>query len=45
MLTLVERLESAAASLIVGKADIPPHAYNEPAIVAVANQVLSQGGG
>ncbi|MEG0279835.1 MAG: hypothetical protein RR510_14570 [Morganella sp. (in: enterobacteria)] len=43
MLSLVERLESAAASLIVGKADIPPHAYNEPAIVAVVNQVLSEG--
>lgn len=44
MLTRVERLESAAASLIAGKADIPPHAYNEPAIVAVVNQVLSEGG-
>jgi hypothetical protein len=43
MLSLVERLESAAASLIMGKADIPPHAYNEPAIVAVVNQVLSEG--
>ncbi|HAT1528724.1 TPA: hypothetical protein I8W52_003962 [Morganella morganii] len=43
MLTLVERLESAAASLIAGKADTPPHAYNEPAIVAVVNQVLSEG--
>ncbi|EMD0831424.1 hypothetical protein VP018_003304 [Morganella morganii] len=43
MLTLVERLESAAASLIAGKADIPPHVYNEPAIVAVVNQVLSEG--
>ncbi|EPJ0728923.1 hypothetical protein AB7Y15_08105 [Morganella morganii] len=43
MLTLVERLESAAASLIAGKADIPPRAYNEPAIVAVVNQVLSEG--
>lgn len=42
MLTLVERLESAAASLIAGKADIPPHAYNEPAIVAVVNQVLPE---
>jgi hypothetical protein len=43
MLSLVERLESAAASLIAGKADIPPHAYNESAIVAVVNQVLSEG--
>lgn len=43
MLTLVERLESAAASLIAGKADIPPRAYNEPVIVAVVNQVLSEG--
>lgn len=43
MLMLVERLESAAASLIAGKADIPPRAYNEPAIVAVVNQVLSEG--
>lgn len=43
MLSLVERLESAAASLTAGKADIPPYAYNEPAIVAVVNQVLSEG--
>lgn len=43
MLTLVERMESVAASLIAGKADTPPHAYNEPAIVAVVNQALSEG--
>ncbi len=43
MLSLVERLESSVASLVAGKADIPPHAYNEPAIVAVVNQVLSEG--
>lgn len=43
MLSLVERLESSVASLIAGKADIPPYAYNESAIVSVVNLVLSEG--
>ena len=43
MLSLVERLESSVASLIAGKADIPPYTYNEPAVVSVVNLVLSEG--
>ncbi|MBG2962360.1 hypothetical protein I4912_01255 [Proteus mirabilis] len=43
ILSLVERLESSVASLIVGKADIPPYTYNESAVVSVVNSVLSEG--
>ncbi|HID7801612.1 TPA: hypothetical protein ACXIBI_000948 [Proteus mirabilis] len=43
ILSLVERLESSVASLIAGKADIPPYTYNESAVVSVANSVLSEG--
>ncbi|MEQ5729214.1 hypothetical protein AB7360_06690 [Providencia alcalifaciens] len=43
MLSLVERLESSVASLIAGKADIPPYTYNESAVVSVVNLVLSEG--
>jgi len=39
----VERLESSVASLIAGKADIPPYTYNESAVVSVVNSVLSEG--
>lgn len=31
------------ASLIAGKADIPPYTYNESAVVSVVNLVLSEG--
>lgn len=43
MLSLVERLESSVATLIAGKADIPPYTYNESAVVSVVNLVLSEG--
>ncbi|MBU3053305.1 hypothetical protein [Proteus mirabilis] len=43
ILSLVERLESSVASLIAGKADIPPYTYNESAVVSVVNSVLSEG--
>ncbi len=43
MLSLVERLESSVASLIAGKAGIPPYTYNESAVVSVVNLVLSEG--
>lgn len=43
MLSLVERLESSVASLIAGKADIPPYTYNESAVISVVNLVLSEG--
>lgn len=42
ILSLVERLESSVASLIAGKADIPPYTYNESAVVSVVNSVLSE---
>lgn len=43
MLSLVERLKSSVASLIAGKADIPPYTYNESAVVSVVNLSLSEG--
>ncbi|ATC75078.1 TPA: hypothetical protein ACIR5G_001526 [Proteus mirabilis] len=43
ILSLVERLESSFASLIAGKADIPPYTYNESAVISVVNSVLSEG--
>lgn len=43
ILSLVERLESSVASLIAGKADIPPYTYNESAVVSVVNSILSEG--
>ncbi|BBG58349.1 hypothetical protein PRJH_3484 [Providencia rustigianii] len=43
MLSLVGRLESSVASLIAGKADIPPYTYNESTVVFVVNLVLSEG--
>ncbi|WP_199637818.1 hypothetical protein JEM67_22575 [Serratia sp. PAMC26656] len=43
MLALVERMETAAAALIVGKSGIPPHQYNEKAVVAIAAQTIRDG--
>lgn len=43
MLALVERMEKAAAALIGGKQDIPPHPYNESAVIAVAAQTIREG--
>ena len=43
MITLVERMESAAASLIGGKQGIPPHPYNEAAVLQVEADTIKQG--
>ncbi|WMT16043.1 hypothetical protein [Serratia fonticola] len=43
MLALVERMETAAAALIGGKPGIPPHPYNEKAVVAIVAQTIWEG--
>ena len=43
MLALVERMETAAAALIGGKQGIPPHPYNEQAVIAIVAQAISEG--
>lgn len=43
LLSLVERMETAAAALVVGKQGIPPHPYNEAAVVSVVAQTIRDG--
>jgi hypothetical protein len=43
MLALVERMETAAAALIVGKPDIPPQPYNESAVITIVAQTIKEG--
>jgi hypothetical protein len=43
MLALVERMETAAAALIVGKPDIPPQPYNESAVITIVAQTIREG--
>lgn len=43
MLALVERMEIAAAALTGGKQGIPPHPYNEAAVLAVVAQTIREG--
>ncbi|CAI1128654.1 hypothetical protein [Serratia fonticola] len=43
MLALVERMETAAAALIGGKSGIPPHPYNEKAVIAIVAQTIGEG--
>jgi len=43
MLALVERMETAAAALIVGRSGIPPHPYNEKAVIAIVVQTIGEG--
>ncbi|AWO80679.1 hypothetical protein [Serratia marcescens] len=43
MLALVERMETAAAALIVGRSGIPPLPYNEKAVVAIVAQTIGEG--
>lgn len=43
MLALVERMETAAAALIGGKTGIPPHPYNEKAVIAIVAQTIGEG--
>lgn len=42
MLALVERMETAAAALIVGRSGIPPHPYNEKAVIAIVAQTIGK---
>lgn len=43
MLALVERMETATAALIVGRSGIPPHPYNEKAVIAIVVQTIGDG--
>ncbi|PKB87511.1 hypothetical protein A8A01_24135 [Ewingella americana] len=43
MMALVERMEIAAAALVGGKQDIPPHPYNQAAVVEIVAQTISEG--
>jgi hypothetical protein len=43
MLALVERMETAAAALVAGKSGIPPHPYNEKAVIAIVAQTIWEG--
>lgn len=36
-------METAAASLIVGKPGIPPHPYNEKAVIAIVAKTIGEG--
>ncbi|MBU5414559.1 hypothetical protein [Serratia ureilytica] len=42
MLALVEQMETAAAALIVGRSGIPPHPYNEKAVIAIVAQTIGE---
>ena len=43
LLSLTERMETAAAALIGGKQGIPPNLYNEAAVIAVVVDTIRQG--
>ncbi|WP_037379736.1 hypothetical protein [Serratia sp. M24T3] len=43
MLALVERMETAAAALVIGKQGIPPHPYNESAVLRIVADTISAG--
>lgn len=43
LLSLTERMETAAAALIGGKQGIPPGPYNEAAVIAVVVDTIRQG--
>lgn len=43
MMALVERMEVAAAALVVGKQGIPPLPYDEPAVILIVNEAIAQG--
>jgi len=42
-LSLLERMETAAAALIGGKQGIPPTPYNETAVIAIVADTIKQG--
>lgn len=43
MLALVERMETAAAALVIGKQGVPPHPYNESAVIRIVADTISEG--
>lgn len=43
MLALVERMETAAAALAGGKQGIPPHPYNEVAVLQIVANTIRDG--
>lgn len=43
MMALVERMEIAAAALIVGKQGVPALPYNEPAVIRIVEETIKQG--
>lgn len=43
ILSLIERMETAAAALIGGKQGIPPMPYNEAAVIAIVVDTIKQG--
>ncbi|WP_311791730.1 MULTISPECIES: hypothetical protein [Pantoea] len=43
LISLVERMEVAAAALIGGKQGIPPLPYDEPAVIRIVEEAIVQG--
>lgn len=43
LLALVERMETAAAALIGGKQGIPPHPYDEAAVIQIVAGTIREG--
>lgn len=43
LLALAERMETAAAALVAGKQGIPPHLYNESAVIQIVADTISKG--
>lgn len=43
MMALVERMEVAAAALIVGKQGVPGLPYDEPAVIRIVEEAIAQG--
>lgn len=43
LMSLVERMEVAAAALIGGKQGIPPLPYDEPAVIRIVEEAIVQG--
>lgn len=43
LLSLVERMETAAAALVAGKQGIPPHSYNEAAVLSIVAHTIRDG--
>ncbi|MFG6076374.1 hypothetical protein [Erwinia sp. OPT-41] len=43
LMSLVERMEVAAAALIVGKQGVPGHSYDEAAVIRIVAETINQG--